>query len=120
MPDFTKWMSDSTEIDICARAVGAWNRIQRNAVSVVIVRDGTALDAQMVRIEADSTARPIASDAGRTGAIRRVVYGVRGHPTVDDTDLLRGDRFAYGGVQYEIVQVIAVPGEVQGFAESVT
>jgi hypothetical protein len=122
MPDFDLWMIDSTAIDemVRARAVGAWNRIQRNPVSVVVVRDGTALDAQIVRIESDSTARQIASDAGRAGAMRRVVYGVRDHPTIDDSDLRSGDRFMYDGVLHEIVQIAIVPGEVQGFAEIVT
>lgn len=120
MPDFNLYMRDMTAIDAVARAVGAWNRIQRDPVSVVVVREGTALDAQTVRIEADNIARPVASDAGRTGNIRRVVYGVRGHPAVADTDLLRGDRFVTGGVLYEIVQIILVPGEVQGIAESVS
>jgi len=124
MPDFDKYLMDNEAIDAVARAVDAWNRILRDPVSIVIVREGASLAAQTIRIESDSTTSGLqaSSSAGTSAKIRHVIFGVKGHPvtSVVNTDVKRGDRFAYGGAQYEIKTVIEPPGEVQAFAESVT
>lgn len=123
MPDFKKWLMAAEPIDAAARAIDAWNRIQADPVSVVIVREGASLAAQTVRIEADSgtTGMGVNSSAGHTSKVRHIVFGVVDHPdnTVVNTVLQRGDRFAYNGEQYEIKTVISPPGEIQAFAESV-
>ena len=87
-------------------AVDAARLIQDKATSITVIRSGTALDAQTVRIE-DLTNRPRSyeSEAGQTGQADVVILGYKGHPTIDDTDLQRGDRFAVEGQGYEVVMV---------------
>jgi hypothetical protein len=124
MPDMNKWLMSNDAIDPASRAVDAWNRITLDSVSIVVVREGASLAAQTVRVGPDSTAASleVKSDAGTTGKVRHVIFGVRDHPdeSVLDTSLKRGDRFAYRGAVFQIMQIIEPPGEVQAFAESVT
>ena len=119
MPDFAAWRKDDR-----ARAVEAWERIGEKATAITIRRGGETLDTQTVRIEM--------SDGGREdldlrrglnvtpGVQRVVVFGVRQHPTVADTDIQRGDRFVVGVTEFEVIGVIAVVGEVQAICEART
>ena len=54
------------------------------------------------------------------GVQRAVVFGVRDHATVADTDIQRADRFVLGDTEYEVIGVIAVVGEVQAVCEART
>ena len=54
------------------------------------------------------------------GVQRAVVFGVREHPTVADTDIQRGDRFVMGATEFEVIGVIEAPGEVQAICEART
>jgi hypothetical protein len=48
------------------------------------------------------------------------VFGVTGHPdaAVIDTNVQRGDRFVYDGVEYKVVDVLDYPGQKQIDAEA--
>ncbi len=119
MPDFARWRKDEA-----ARAADTWRRIQDQPTAITIRRDGAALDPQTVRIEFSDQAREDL-DVRRglnitPGVQRAVVFGVRDHPTVPDTDIQRADRFVVGATEYEVIGVIAASGEVQAVCEART
>lgn len=102
-----------------SRADAAWSRIQAKPSSVVIARGAsTTLAAQMVRLEY-STQMPSepSGSAGMSSKQTVILFGVRGHATVADTNVVRGDRFAVSGVQYRVVAVVPTLGEVQATCE---
>ena len=116
MPDIDAWAGNTfplggwLDID---DAVDAARIIGDKSVSVTVVRDGTAQDAQTVRIEEAGRGRSYQSEAGETAQADVVILGYKGHPGIDDTDIQRGDRFAYEGQGYEVVMVI--PGLTDSF-----
>lgn len=124
MPDFDAWRANEQ-----ARAIEAWGRISEQPTTITI-RRGTAsggslmLDPQTVRVEYGSSAREDL-DVRRglnitPGVQRAVVFGVRNHPTVDDTDIQRSDRFVIDTAEFEVVAVIPAPGELQAICEART
>jgi len=122
MVNINAWLGQGNEaISATNRAVDAWNRIQRNPSVILLVRGKTAtsLPAQSVRIEFDNTvSRDIDGEgAGKSSARGAKLFGVKDHPTVTDTDIARGDKFSLNEQKYRIVQIIAVPGEIQATAE---
>ncbi|HVU10684.1 MAG TPA: hypothetical protein VHD90_05370 [Phototrophicaceae bacterium] len=119
MPDFAAWGDDSQ-----ARARDAWARIEDQPTTITIQRGSTTLAAQTVRIEFSNAAR---EDVGLReglnvvpGVQRAVMFGVRNHPTVVDTNVERGDRFVIGATEFEVVGVIVAAGEVQAICEART
>ncbi len=117
MPDFESWRGSEA-----ARALDAWARISDRAVTITIQRGAETLDAQTVRIEfGDSAREDLDLRRGLNvvpGVQRVVVFGVRNHPTVADTDIQRGDRFVVGATEFEVLGVIGAPGEVQAICEA--
>jgi hypothetical protein len=120
MPDIDAWagntfpLGDWFDID---DAVDAARIISDKSVSITVVRDGAAQDAQTVRIEEAGRGRSYQSEAGETGQIDAVILGYKGHPSIDDTDIQRGDRFAYEGQGYEVVRVSpGLPDSLQAYA----
>lgn len=104
------------------RACAAWDRIQERPTDVIFIRDGAALAEQCVRVEIKHTStfeNMRALDEGtRSNKVDVVVFGILSHPTEDDTDIERNDRFALDTQIYEIQQVYNYQGEVQGHAEA--
>ncbi len=120
MVDPLAWYAHRHEDASARRAVDAWERIQDNAASVVIMRGSSNLSAQTVRVELVREGQDRMGAAGQAGVWRVVVFGVRNHPTQTDTDIQKGDRFVYGGSEYRVIAVAMPPGEVQATAERVT
>jgi hypothetical protein len=123
MPDFEGWLG-SDPIRPAARAVAAWRRITDRPTSITIRRSGAALAAQTVRIEWSGYAREdedrdVAADA-LPGVGRLTVFGVRGHASIADTDIQRGDRFTLGAAEVEVIALLLPPGEVQAVCEART
>jgi len=119
MPEFEAWRDSER-----ARALEAWERIREQPTQIVIRRGDVMLDAQTVRIELSDSAREDL-DLRRglnvtPGVQRAVVFGVRHHPTIADTNIERGDRFVVGATELEVISVITVPGEVQAICEART
>lgn len=110
MPDFTAYLSDTEAISSENRAVLAWRRIQDRPTAVTFKRVGAA---QTVRIEWDSGASEPRSAAGEAALRTGVLFGIRNHPTEDDTNVRGGDRFVLHSQEYEVVDVILPPGEKQ-------
>lgn len=79
---------------------------------------GTILAAQEVRIESDNSATPSESAAGVAPRRKVIVYGVRDHESLVDTDIREGYRFVYANDEYRCVDVILQLGEIQGIFEA--
>lgn len=95
----------------------AWKRINDKPTSVTFrTSTGATVAAQTVRLEVDNRASVAESAAGAAPTMHLIVYGIRNHPTLDDTQMAEGYRFVYAGDQYRIADVILTLGEIQGVA----
>lgn len=99
------------------RAKDAWRRISDKPSSIILVRGDTALSAQPVRVEVSTTASEIRGEAGQSAKREVIVFGVRSHPSVANTDIQRGDKFVLNSVQYRVKSVILQTGEIQAVCE---
>lgn len=124
--DLSAWLSAGNSAlrptaNEAQRAALAWRRINDKPASIAFrTQAGSTLAAQAVRIESDSNASQSMSDAGKAATRRIVIFGVRNHETVTDTDIEAGYRFVYGSSEYRVVSVVATLGEVQGVSEAVS
>lgn len=117
MSDFSAWLGNSVAIDAAPRAVLALNRILDKPTSIAFkTPTGSTLAAQTVRVEVDNRSAVITSAAGGAPAMRLIVFGVRGHPTVADTVMAEGYRFVLSNDEYRIDDIILQLGEIQGVA----
>ncbi len=107
------WLAHDEAIDEGTRAVLAQRRIDRDPESIVFLRNGAKLPAQSLRLELINTARDESSETVTVGVMRSVLFGIRNHPTLSDTDIQRGDRFTFHNTSYEVSVVAYLPGEVQ-------
>jgi hypothetical protein len=121
MVDINAWLaSGNTAPNNTQRAVDAWKRINDKPVSITVNRNGTALATQTVRVEYSESERVITGEANGMSAVRDVVvFGVKNHPSVTDTNLQYGDLFAYDGQIFKVVFVISSIGEIQANCEAV-
>lgn len=121
MTNFDNWLGSSTQrgTPTATLAAGAWNRIQDKPTSITVYRGATPQAAQTVRLEFDLTVTENQSDMAQASVWELVIFGVVDHPddAVTDTDLQNGDRFVHDGDTYEIMDVVAYPGEIQARAE---
>lgn len=101
------------------RAANAWRRIQDKPSSVAFRKpDGTTLAAQTVRVEYDNRARVVESAAGAAPSRTLIVFGIRDHATLTDTDMAEGYRFVTGNDEYRCVDILLTLGEIQGVFEA--
>lgn len=122
MPSVDDWTGDDWPLDDWLddvdRGVDTALLITDRQTSITIVRAGTALDAQTVRIETAGRPYYAQTDAGQTAEADAIVIGYKGHPSITDTDIQTGDRFAIGGVGYEVVGVLpGLDNGVQAYAK---
>jgi hypothetical protein len=119
--DFGTWMRGS--ILPSARAASIWRIIQRDPKSITFYREGVFLAAQIVRIEHDNTSNVRDTPIGRVNVQGLKIYGTLDHATQPDLDAQVGDRFwLETGVdqvksEYEVRQVMRLPGQIQALAE---
>ena len=120
--NFNEWMGDRGRIDLTARSTYAWERIEDNPTSITIVRNDTPLAAQVVRIEITNQrgTNQVVGAVGISGKQVAIIFGVRGHPVVADTNIRHDDRFAVDGVQYRVISVAKKPGELHAVAEALS
>lgn len=121
MSDIDAWagntfpLEDWLDID---DAVDTARIVSDKSVSITVVRNGVEQDAQTVRIEEAGRGRSYQSEAGETARADVVILGYKDHPNINDTDIQRGDRFAYEGQGYEVVMVIpGLPDSLQAYAK---
>lgn len=101
------------------RAAQAWRRINEKGTSVSFrTPTGATVGAQLVRIESDNTATASESAAGATAKRKVIVFGVRNHAVVADTDIKEGYRFVLLNDEYKCVDTILTLGEIQGVFEA--
>ena len=107
-------LSDWIDVD---RGVDTARLIADKSTSITIVRSGVAQAAQTVRIEDMGRPREVQTEGGQTAIADTLILGYYGHPTITDTDLQTGDRFAVAGVGYEIVALlVGLDNSLQAFA----
>lgn len=123
--DMSAWMGASGDLAAvptaveAERAARAWSRILDKPTSVAFRKtDGTTLAAQTLRLESDNSATLAESEAGAAPRRKLVIFGVRNHATVADTDMAEGYRFVSGNDLYRVTDIILTLGEVQGVAEA--
>lgn len=102
------------------RAADAWKRINDKPLSIAFKNAaGTTLAAQTVRVEVDNRASESESAAGAAPKMHVIVYGIRGHATLANTDIKEGYRFVYAADEYRCIDIILQIGEIQGIFEAV-
>jgi hypothetical protein len=114
MPSINAWMGNTfplaTWLASDDHGVDTARMIADKSTSITAVRGGVAQTAQTVRLETLRGKMEYTTPGGDTAVIDAVVIGYKGHPTITDTDLQRGDRFFVDGQMYEVVTI--VPGTV--------
>jgi len=111
-------MAKLVVVNVAARAEYAWRRINDKPDSVTLYRKTVAQTDQTVRIESLENMREATGGAGTSSLRGVVVFGVKDHPTVTDTDIQRGDTFLLNDIKYRVVDLVFVPGEVQARCEA--
>lgn len=118
--DISAWLGVGTPIGERERAALAWRRIQHKPTSVSFrTPAGVTLAAQQVRIESDTSATMAESVAGAGAKRKVIVFGIRNHDTLPDTQVGEGYRFVWAQDMYTVVDVIVTLGEVQAVSEAV-
>ncbi len=92
------------------RATEIGELIALKSTSITIVREGSTISAQTVRLETLASPQMVQTAGGITHRIDGHLLGYKNHPTVSDTDIQAGDRFRADGIDYEVEAVL--PGHV--------
>jgi hypothetical protein len=101
------------------RAAEAWRRILEKRLSVIFKNSaGQKLPGQVVRVESDNTATPSMSTVGSAPKRKVIVYGIRNHATLPNTDIKENYVFVYDGDQYRCIDIIITLGEIQTIWEA--
>jgi hypothetical protein len=111
VPDINAWLGNTMPLaewlDDWDRAVDTARIISDKPTTITVQPvDGRTVAAQTVRIEAltELAVRQAASGT-ETGSLRVMVLGYKGHPTLADADLVRGDRFSVDGTLFEVILI---------------
>lgn len=112
MPNIANWVGQQD------RSVDAWRRISEKPTSIIVVRGNADLPAQTVRLEWNNTTNEI-TGAGNTivSVQRATLFGVKGHQTIADTNIKKGDRFKAHDMIFRVLSVIPQTGEIQALCE---
>jgi hypothetical protein len=102
------------------KAVHTAITIAEKPVNITVVRSGASQSsAQPVRLEAMATPTQQSGEQFRGGEVDMLVTGYKDHPTIDDTDLRKGDRFKYNDQWYEVVEIYPeIEGRLMAVARS--
>jgi hypothetical protein len=100
------------------RAKRAWMRINDKPTEITIARDADDLEAQTVRVELSSSANDVNGEHAAPGVQKCVVFGIKDHATLPDTDIQVGDRFEVDDVEYVVISIINTIGEIQAIGEA--
>jgi hypothetical protein len=103
------------------RAQIQWARILDKPTDITIRRGNRTLDPQTVRLEQDNNYPQSATDASGSSAVRRfILFGVRGHPTIDDLDIDAWDTWVMEEQEYTVISVNrAIIGSIQAVVEAI-
>ncbi|MDL1924329.1 hypothetical protein FBQ95_17130 [Chloroflexi bacterium CFX3] len=109
MPNFNTWggikpLGDWR--DDINRAYDTARLIAEQPTNITLIRAGATLAAQTVRLErSNNIPAELTANIARVAETEVVIIGYRGHPTIADTNVRRGDRFVQAGQTYEVMQV---------------
>jgi hypothetical protein len=121
--DFGAWLSRSSEwvpSQIALRAQVQWARILDKQFDLTLQRNGVALEPQTVRVELDNAVTEEIGESGNSSMRRAMVFGIHGHPDLDDTDIKVWDVFVMDDMEYTVVTVNRLAhGQVQAYCEAV-
>lgn len=125
MVNFNAWRTSSdgalaTSISDADRAASIWGMIQRNPTSITLKRGSSTLSAQTVRIEISNsggTMEQRAESNAVSGERMAIIFGIRNHATLSDTDIQTGDMLAINGEAHRVTSVINVPGGIEAHTE---
>lgn len=124
MPDVTSWLGGGAAIDPAPRAIAAWTRIQHKPSAIQLKRHGVSglMAAQTVRIEYSDTrgGSEVTGAGGKSSQQYLIIFGIRDHPTLPDTDIKRGDQLTIEGLQLRIIETVLTLGEIQAKAETLS
>lgn len=111
MPNFNAWGSLKPLgdwRDEINRAYDTARLIAEQPTVITFIRAGATLAAQTVRLErSNNIPSELTANIARVAETEVVIIGYRGHPTITDTNVRRGDRFVHSGQTYEVIQVDA-------------
>jgi flagellar basal body rod protein FlgG len=125
MPDYDAWLSTTTQYAPTAssRADDAYRRIQDKPSTVAVWRAGAYHHDETVRIEwgNGTNVTPSAQSPNTVAAITEVVlFGINGHDTETDTDIVEGDEIALSGESFVVKDSLITTGELQARAVRIT
>lgn len=99
MPNLSAWASPTN----AESATSIGDLITRKPTTITIVRAGSAIASQVVRLETLASQRAVVGEGGLTFMCDAMALGYYNHPTVANTNIQAGDRFRVGSVDYEVV-----------------
>jgi hypothetical protein len=112
VPDVDAWLGDTQPLANWRgqeeRAHDTARIIADKPSVITVIRAGVAQDAQTVRVDLSRSSGnryEMRNDTGSVGSMTTQIIGYKGHPTITDTDLQRGDQFYLGGVLYRVTMV---------------
>ena len=114
-------LSSLVQPQIPLRAAVQAARIADKPTSIILFRNGSSLDAQVVRIEFDDTYPSENDSASGVGFGRRgVIFGYQGYPSLADLDVKLWDTFVLGNEEFTITSVNKnLTGQIQCRFEAV-
>lgn len=108
-----------TGITSVSRASRMWALIQRNSTSITIKRGTTTLSAQVVKVVIENSGNDerVGESRSVSGLQDAIVYGVRDHASVADTDIEIGDMFVVNGDVHRVIGTTLIPGGIEARTE---
>jgi hypothetical protein len=112
VPDVDAWLGDTQPLANWRgqeeRAHDTARIIADKPSVITVIRAGVAQDAQTVRVDLSKRSGnryEMRNDTGSVGSMTTQIIGYKGHPTITDTDLQRGDQFYLGTALYRVTMV---------------
>jgi hypothetical protein len=105
---FGGWVAGSylrPNSQLSLRAEIQQSHILDKPTDVELLREGVPLPPQTVRIEPDNSSQDANSDLGDSRLRKVQIFGIQGHPELDDTDIEMWDTFRYKDAEYTVLNI---------------
>ena len=128
MPNFNNWFTNSINShdftpNVADRAAAEYRKIQDKPSTVAVWRGGSFHHSETVRVEWGNSTNtlPQSTSPNTVTAITEVVvFGINGHETLTNTDIVEGDEIALSGETYQVKDVLITLGELQARCVRIT
>jgi hypothetical protein len=122
-PDLNAWLGNTPPLtawlDDIDRAYDTARLIAEQSTEITVRRAGVAQAAQTVRLEPSGGPSVSVGELSIPSDVDVLIIGYKGHPSVSNTDIQRGDRFFEGDVWYEVTQTVPdLPGRLLAYAKA--